>query len=350
MRRRGFTLIELLVVIAIIGVLIALLLPAVQSAREAARRMQCTNNLKQIGIGIHNYVDVNGSLPPTGNSGPVNNRAANANDFSMNTKLLPYMEQQAIYNAMNVSVGYNMEHNGTAASTRVNTFLCPSDPSSIRRGLTNYPGHDFADCNYGNSLGTLHTLYGGQFDGPAYMTGTGAAAYGGVVTLAGVTDGTSNTAIYSEWLKGRGTATPGNATVYLTSITYTPPTVPGVSGGVLQTLQTISAQCQASTTLGAQTTKGFSWASQGTGVGGGYSHVNTPNKKPCTFSNYNANYPANWNYASATLIGASSAHSGGVNVCLLDGSVRFVKDSVSQTSWWALGTKGGGEIISSDSF
>jgi len=352
MRRRGFTLIELLVVIAIIAVLIALLLPAVQAAREAARRMQCTNNLKQIMLAVHNYTDVNGSLPPTGNAGAVNSRTANANDLSINARLLPYMEQQSLFATLNMSMGYNLEHNGTAAATKVATFLCPSDGTIVARGLSNYTGHDFGDCNYGNNIGTLHTLYGGAFDGPTYMTGANAARYGGVVTLAAITDGTSNTVMYSEWLKGPLAVRPGKQMVYTFPTSYTAPNTPPATAGptgIMDTLRTLSASCQASKTVGAQTSKGFSWASQGCGVGGCYSHVNTPNKQACTFSNMNANYPATFDYAAATLIGASSYHSGGVNVGFLDGSIKFVKDSISQATWNAIATRAGGEVISSDS-
>src|SRR5215211_1066775 len=115
--RSGFTLIELLVVIAIIGVLIALLLPAVQAAREAARRSQCTNNLKQLGLAVQGYIDVQGALPPTSASGfPT---GVMMNDFSMKVRILPFIEQTIIYNAFNQSIAYNAAQNGTVTSTRV---------------------------------------------------------------------------------------------------------------------------------------------------------------------------------------------------------------------------------------
>src|SRR5580698_5239427 len=121
MRRRGFTLIELLVVIAIIAVLIALLLPAVQAAREAARRMQCVNNLKQLGLAVQGYHDVNGALPPHGSNQPV----TNMNDFSMKARILPFMEQQAVWNSFNQSFDFNTAQNSTSGGNTIAGFLCP---------------------------------------------------------------------------------------------------------------------------------------------------------------------------------------------------------------------------------
>src|SRR4051794_38631224 len=169
MKRRGFTLIELLVVIAIIAVLIALLLPAVQAAREAARRSQCVNNLKQLGLAIQNYNDTNGCLPPTDTAAVFNSATANANDFGMKVRILPYLEQGPLYNAFNQSFQYNLVQNGTVSATTVNTFLCPSDGTTVNRGMSNYTGHNFGDCNYGNNIGTSLSFNGGQIDGPAYV-------------------------------------------------------------------------------------------------------------------------------------------------------------------------------------
>ncbi|MBX6316693.1 MAG: DUF1559 domain-containing protein [Isosphaeraceae bacterium] len=318
MRRRGFTLIELLVVIAIIGVLIALLLPAVQAAREAARRAQCVNNLKQLGLAIQNYHDVNGVIPPTalGSGTP---------DVAMKPRLLPFMEQTAAYNALNVSFKYSDPSNSTIRYMKLNVLLCPSD--------TNTPSTTVGSTSYPNNIGTFILNNGTMFDGPAYEM---AANYGPPVSFATVTDGTSNTAIFSEWTRGRGTsnpAQPGRWVVYMSTDPYTQ----------AAPLPQLAANCQNQTTL-YWDGKGGEWLDQNCGKGGGYSHINTPNKKACFF---NGSSPLSKYH---TMVGASSYHPGGVNVAFLDGSVKFVKDAVSQQAWWAIATKAGGEVISADSY
>lgn len=341
MRRRAFTLIELLVVIAIIGVLIALLLPAVQAAREAARRSQCTNNLKQLGLAIQNYIDTNGALPPTGT-----NTTYVPNDFSMKPRILPFLEQQPLYNALNQNFTYNSAINATVTSTTVSTFLCPSDGNTINRAMGAAPNRNFAECNYGNNLGTLLNFAGGRFDGPAYSLSPGNVI-SSPVTLATITDGTSNTVMHSEWVKGKNAAVPGKGMVYVVPVSYTIMTSPPMgSVGLVASLIALSQQCQSSTTMSVMTTQGFSWSNMACGVGGGYSHINPPNKKPCYFSNHNANPNA---IKEVTMVGAASNHSGGVNVGMLDGSVRFIKDSVSMQTWAAIATMAGSEVISADS-
>jgi prepilin-type N-terminal cleavage/methylation domain-containing protein/prepilin-type processing-associated H-X9-DG protein len=350
-QRGAFTLIELLVVIAIIAVLIALLLPAVQAAREAARRAQCVNNLKQLGLAAANYGDTNGAIPPTAS-------ASNLTNFSMKVRLLSFLEQQALFNSVNWSDKFDNGENLTVSVTSVNAFNCPSDGNNP--GVNNGPKQNFpppngplvaeGQTNYGNNTGTNPTLNGGKFDGPAYAIEN--PSLGPPVTLAGVTDGTSNTAMFSEWVKGKGTGVNGAVGAAGISgdglnMTYGYPgnwNDPSVtfSGTLQNTLQTISAKCQASTTR-YWDLKGYGWAQENMGVGGGYSHVIPPNKKSCLFVPLGRDW-------QKTLIGASSNHSGGVNVAFLDGSVHFIKDSINLGTWGALATKAGGEVISSDSY
>src|SRR3954453_621292 len=241
-KRRGFTLIELLAVIAIIAVLIALLLPAVQAAREAARRSQCVNNLKQLGLAIANYESSNGSLPPVGTAFQD---GVNVNDFSMKVRILPFIEQNAIYNTLNQSffslsntAAYSLMQS-TAVTATVNSFLCPSDgndPSYTQNGFKT------GQSSYGNNIGTCLTLNGLNSDGPAYRIGD--SKDGPVVTLASVTDGTSNTAMWSEWIKGKNTNI-GRQAVWTASIGFsnTSPYSPAPLASLAASLQAVAASC-----------------------------------------------------------------------------------------------------------
>jgi len=327
-RRRGFTLIELLVVIAIIAVLIALLLPAVQSAREAARRSQCVNNLKQLALSVMNYESVNGALPPTANNGAPAG-VGQTNDFSMKVRLLPFLEQPAMFNSLNQSYTAQAAQNTTIHNVQVKSFRCPSDG--------NDPGSPTGDTNYPNCIGVTRTIPGssttGALDGPAYKMGQ--SPENGTVTLANITDGTSNTVIFGEWVKGKnqGILKPGLDQVYYAGTAE----LPGL------TVQQYQANCMASTKI-AYAQKGIDWLLQQCGKGGGYSHIMPPNSRACwwgTGDNPNTD---------TTAVCASSYHSGGVNVAVLDVSVKFIKSSINITTWRALATKDGGEVISADQY
>ena len=341
---RGFTLIELLVVIAIIAVLIALLLPAVQAAREAARRSQCINNLKQLALAVNNYESAIGCVPPTSNPGTSSTNGIN--DYSMKVFILPYLEQGNLYNSVNMGAIYTSASMFTVVTTRVNTFLCPSDanepsPTVTVNGITLPVG----PTNYPNNIGTFIGNNGGSHDGPAFSFSTPSGnTYGGIVTFASVTDGLSNTAIFSEWVKGKyQTASLGlDQTYSLTSTKY-------VSKSTPIDLDAVNAECQASSVIFQETAgtnwdrKGEWWVLHTCGTGGGYSHVMAPNTKGCFFSGQTG--PESY----YSLISASSNHPGGVNVAFLDGSIRFVKSTVNIKTWRGIATKAGGEVISADS-
>ena len=344
---RGFTLIELLVVIAIIAVLIALLLPAVQAAREAARRSQCVNNLKQLGLAVMNYESSNGSLPPTGTVSPSGYPLQPIGNFGMKTRLLPFLEQGPLFNTMNMT--YNGEapqgQNDTILTTQINAFLCPSDaniPTFLYTLLNGSGSKQVGYTSYPNNIGTITSNNGGALDGPAYVMGAPlnpTGAQGGTVTLASITDGTSNTVIFSEFIRGKAdtVSITGLHQILTGSIAY-----PATNTYVLPTVY--SNACQASTTLSTVNTKGCFWYNDKCGQGGGYSHISTPNLKACLFSNDTDAFQGR------TIVGASAYHPGGVNVGMIDGSVRFIKSTVNPITWWALASKAGGEVISSDSY
>ncbi len=195
--RRGFTLIELLVVIAIIAVLISLLLPAVQSAREAARRSQCINNLKQIGLALHNYHQATGSFPmgtavaiAGGNYGPGEQTWGSFSCFAL---MLSYLEQQPLYNACNfnwtVSWGAGQYYNYTVYNSNLNVFICPSDGKTAQ-----ISSNDINNCNYFGSMGTTTQ--------PWATTSTGIFANYAAYGIQNVTDGTSNTVAFAEGVVG----------------------------------------------------------------------------------------------------------------------------------------------------
>ncbi|MGE3820451.1 MAG: DUF1559 domain-containing protein, partial [Isosphaeraceae bacterium] len=207
----GFTLIELLVVIAIIAVLIALLLPAVQAAREASRRIHCANNLKQIGLALHNYHSANDCFPSGGSlSRNANGSTRNNGDFSAHARLLGYSEQQAMYNTMNFSLaclndGYGTRANSTATISRLSLFLCPSNPEPnwLMAGTAPLPQFRAPGNTYFASLGASLEFAANQTNGPP----NGMFMYhstGQSLGLRDTTDGSSATIAFGEWKTGTG--------------------------------------------------------------------------------------------------------------------------------------------------
>jgi prepilin-type N-terminal cleavage/methylation domain-containing protein/prepilin-type processing-associated H-X9-DG protein len=356
--RRGFTLIELLVVIAIIGVLIALLLPAVQSAREAARRAQCVNNMKQIGLALHNYHDQFGSFPPGGMGIGGSGWAWGNNGLSWRAMILPQMEGTTAYNAVNFSTsagGAEIYTIATAWYTVFNSWLCPSDGDNMgglrpasgigaqypASGVPNRPGggtQQVPVSNYAGSFGDNYCIgpltgSGGPWETPACtpenvitpgvprigwngfwgttynctfaLTGGKLRGYFDyrtvqTVRMADITDGTSNTIMVGEMLP-------------------------------LQAADSNFWQFNGST---AGVTVPMNWQT-----------LREPCTDGATFGS--ADWLCRFSYANK---GFKSKHPGGANITFGDGSVKFIKSSISLPTYCALGSRGGGETVSSDQY
>jgi prepilin-type N-terminal cleavage/methylation domain-containing protein/prepilin-type processing-associated H-X9-DG protein len=365
-RDRGFTLIELLVVVSIIAVLIGLLLPAVQSARESARRAQCTNNLKQIGLAMLNYVSKNEALPPvcvdqertlTGQQVPQPHQ-----NWSQHARLLPYLEQQPAYNMINWSFGARLSDGNTAyrdtnppdnasggsdsipqmtvLTLQLPIFLCPSDvnPGSSGTFLVGGVSKRVGASNYPCNIGLNRRLNGWFLNGPNYIASNWDKTVSATIDMASIKDGTSNTVSFSEWIKGSGAAT-GRAPNGLAEVYNL-----GENSNFYPTDYQFMQLCNAVPITGFN--QQWQWKGEWWGYGATmiYSHTQTPNRTSCVYHDINQD-----GRGTITMLSASSNHPGGVNALFMDGSVRFIKSSIYYRTWYAIATPSGGEGVSSDS-
>jgi prepilin-type N-terminal cleavage/methylation domain-containing protein/prepilin-type processing-associated H-X9-DG protein len=313
---RGFTLIELLVVIAIIAVLIALLLPAVQAAREAARRSQCVNNLKQLGLAQLNFHDTKGTFTYGGWNSPAQ---------SWTFFVLPFLEQTGMSNALNLSAAYNDARNSTVVGAALGVWVCPSDPNQTlvmqatpprKKGnyMVNWGSSGFQQNETtltGSPTIPAEVATATPIRGPFRINSTAQAPF--AFAMRDITDGTSNTMMYSEVKIGPDFGTKSD-----------------VRGDIW-----------------GQSKNAFVYTAATTPNSTVMDHLDGTNGCP----NPAANPPCFQSTGSQSQFNAArSFHPGGVNVTFCDGSVKFVKDSVSLGTWRAISTKDGGEVVSADSF
>lgn len=355
-KKRGFTLIELLVVIAIIAILIALLLPAVQQAREAARRTQCKNNLKQLGLALHNYHDVFGTFTymkgGTDGYGDMSRLDGNYQRRSGMVSLLPYIEQAALYSNIaggdtttspNVPPGGAAPWSGwTGYNQRISGFSCPSDPGIQRsKGVCSYA------FSRGDYIGT------GSGNGRDSQDSNGMFAFRKTFKIRDVTDGTSNTIAFGERVQasfGRGgNGSPNVKEGTLTgvgSITTNP-------GSCLAAVAAISTGDRYTTATAVKGKFSSTWV-DGQPENVGFHTVLPPNSPTCS------NDANNNSDAAVSTLSASSFHTGGAQFLMTDGSVRFITENIDSGNlgvattrgatspygiWGALGTRSGGEVI-----
>lgn len=330
MLAKGFTLIELLVAVSIISLLIALLLPAVQSARESARRARCQNNLRQFGLALHNYHSAHGVFPYYARSFDYSNYRTDlanmfgTNGFSAHVRLLPFLEQVALYDSINCDFdgyGKTTPWNTTAENTHVPLFMCPSDGSPFGSRSGN---------NYRGNVGI----------GPAQAADTNSPDSGGgfydniarALSTSSFQDGLSNTIAYSERLRGSGPGNLGRPHMDFADIGPYPDSAIRDADFALGWCR-VAAREKGMTYLES----GWSWMTERRETTS-YTHAQEPNGK--IPDGIDIDYP--FTYGIST---ARSNHHGGVNALAADGSVRFVNETIDRKVWRGLATRNGGESI-----
>ncbi|RMF42271.1 MAG: DUF1559 domain-containing protein [Planctomycetota bacterium] len=326
--RRGFTLVELLVVIAIIGILVGLLLPAVQAAREAARRMSCSNNLKQLGLALHNYHDTYRKFPPSA----FYPRGFTGDGWSVQSRLLPQLEQGNLAGLIDWRFTYAQQP--AVAATRIPVYLCPSEPNDRSRpdpkpGLPEFAHYPL---NYGANMGTWFI-----YDPRTHRGGTGLFYPNSRLGMASIVDGTSNTLAFAE-VKA-----------------FNPYLRDGGNPAALGVAPPATAADVVAYGGNFKTNSGHTEWVDGRIHQTGFTTTFTPNTRVLFKQSgnvYDVDFNSSREGKSVTLptyaaVTSRSYHTGGVQIGLADGSVRFLSESIDLRVWRALGTREGGEVVAS---